>query len=518
MAKPSQAAENLKIRFGFLEQSIPIRDLEAFVKKGTITPALKPYSVFLSPQIRQALTLQLPLKGSDFRSQSFLKSAEKAPFIGPWVAMLPQDSLKQMQSAISRALGKSDQVDLIAILKAYPSKSVDIDATRAISFLSQLNPAFLWTKAITPALERDLATANPSLKSSLDPALPGPETVQRQTWMLRDRQRQRDLPVELFWGRQTQTPLVVLSHGFGADRTFLRYLGEHLASYGFTVAAIEHPGSDNHWVQKVTAQTLNLNQVLPAREFIDRPLDISFLLDELARINLQPGELQGKLATSQVTVIGHSLGGTTALMLAGANLDVSAVREACKNRNPLGKAPAEWLQCAAADLNLHQWSQLRRSGNTAQLRDPRVVQVVALNPMIANLFGEAGLKTVQTPVLMLAATEDTLTPALSQQFRPFQQLTTPKYLVTAIGGTHLSVGDSRQSGKVAESLITEELQGKAAEPLRQLMRGVTLAFIAQSTANAQIYRPFLTPDYAQLLSQPQLSLRLNTEINSRFVN
>jgi predicted dienelactone hydrolase len=204
-------------------------------------------------------------------------------------------------------------------------------------------------------------------------------------------------------------------------------------------------------------------------------------------------------------------------MLAGANLDLEAVQQACKNRFPLGKAPADWLQCAAADVNLKQWSRFKHNSGMAQVRDARVAQVVVLNPLIGSLFGEAGLKTVQTPVLMLAGTEDTFTPALSQQFRPFQQLTTAKYLVTAIGGTHLSVGDPSLSGKVAESQLTAERQGEAAEPLRRLMRGVTLAFVQQLTPQSQTYQPFLTPDYAQLLSKSNFPLRLSTELSTNLV-
>lgn len=138
--------------------------------------------------------------------------------------------------------------------------------------------------------------------------------------------------------------------------------------------------------------------------------------------------------------------------------------------------------------------------------------------MIGELFGKAGLTQVATPTLILAGTADTLTPALSQQLRPFTQLPTPKYLITAIGGTHLSVGDPNLNQLLAQSDLVRERQGMAVEPLRQLVRGVSLAFIQQLTPNAKAYAPFLTPSYAQSLSTPDLPLRLSTNLPLGLLN
>ena len=62
--------------------------------------------------------------------------------------------------------------------------------------------------------------------------------------MLRDRSRERSIPVDIYWSEATHGPLVVISHGFGADRRFFAYLAQHLASHGLTVVSVEHPGSN----------------------------------------------------------------------------------------------------------------------------------------------------------------------------------------------------------------------------------------------------------------------------------
>jgi hypothetical protein len=92
-------------------------------------------------------------------------------------------------------------------------------------------------------------------------------------------------------------------------------------------------------------------------------------------------------------------------------------------------------------------------------------------------------------------------------------LTGSKYLLSAIGGTHLSVTDrANLNDALARSTLVKEHIGKEADPLRQVLRGVSLAFIKQLTPEAKTYQPFLTPTYAQSLSTSTMSLRFSTEL------
>jgi predicted dienelactone hydrolase len=202
-------------------------------------------------------------------------------------------------------------------------------------------------------------------------------------------------------------------------------------------------------------------------------------------------------------MIGHSLGGYTALALAGGELNLEEVRRYCKNRSPIGRSPADWFQCSAADL----------PNNRMQLRDDRITQVIALNSVTGRLFGNKGLQQVTIPTLVLTGTEDVITPSLDHQLRPFAQLSGTKYLVSAIGGTHLSVTDrANLNDALARSTLVKERIGEEADPLRELIRGVSLAFVKQLTPEAKLYESFLTSAYAQSLSTPTLSLRFSTEL------
>jgi predicted dienelactone hydrolase len=506
IATPVRAAERLTLRLGPFEQSVAISEIEDFAETGELPPVLKPYGAVLTPQVRQLLTrhLQIDPNMTEKFLNDLLRSSDGARLLEKIGLALPESRVDQLKAALFLAARQANGLSVIGFLRAYPEENVTVDATEALAIAFQFNASYWQSLAIGPMLKQELAvTDDATFRPSFDPTVEGSQYVREETLVLRDPQRKRTIPVDLYWTRNTSGPLVVLSHGFGSDRNFLTYLARHLASYGFTVASLEHPGSNFTWLSGISIGG-NPGDLLSASEFIDRPKDVSFLLDEFAKLNQeQDGPWQGKLNTQQVTVIGHSLGGYTALALAGGELNLKELRQFCKNRSPIGRSPADWFQCAAADLG----------GDRIDLRDRRVVQVMALNPMTGRLFGNKGLAQVTVPTLILTSTEDAIAPALDHQLRSFAQLGGPKYLVSAIGGTHLSVTDrANLNESLARSTLVKENIGKEADPLRQLVRGVSLAFVKQLTPEAKLYQPFLSPAYAQSLSTPTMALRFSKEL------
>ncbi len=499
-ATPVIAAERVTLKLGGFESAIAISELEQFAKTGIVPPQLQLYSAFLTPQVRKTLNsrLQVDPKLADGYIAQLSASPYGKQLLKYLGVAIPELTLPQLQTAFSLAAQQANGVSVVSLIKAYPQDNIVIDATAAIALAVQFNPSYLQSQAVGSSLADKLAvTSSTDFKPSFDPAILGKSKVIEQTIVFQDRQRDRNLPVDIYYPQQNSllsalrpTSLVVISPGLRADRKFFSYLARHLASHGLTVAALEHPD-----------RTVSPNSLLPATEFINRPKDISFLLDEFSKLNQQPGALQGKLNTEKVSIIGHSLGGYTALAVAGGELNLQQLRQACKGVNPLAQAPADWLQCGAATL----------IDSKVELQDERIKNAIALNPVVGQLFGENGLSKINIPVLVLASTDDAITPVLNHQLRPFTQLGAQKYLVTAIGGTHLSVGNPNSQALTGLGVIKER-RGAEAQPLRQLISGVSLAFINQLTPNAQIYQTFLTPAYAQSLSTPNLPLRLSTEL------
>lgn len=512
------AAEKVTLRLGPFEQAIAVSELETFAKTGDLPNSLQVYSSVLTPQVREVLNrrLQLDPKVAD----KFIADVSSSPlgrqFLKNLGVAVPDLTLPQLQAAVTLAARQANGINLVGVLKAYPEENITIDASSAIALALEFNPSALQSRAISPSLAEELlVTSNTPFQATFDPAAPGKATVKQETLFLQDKQRYRSIPVDIYYPQpvpalfssavSTPSPLVVISPGFGADRKFFTYLARHLASYGLTVVALEHPDSRTRRLNVSDAS--DPSKLLSATEFINRPKDISFVLDELAKIDRKPGVLQGKLNTEQASVIGHSLGGYTALAVAGGQLNLEQLRQSCKNSSVIAQAPADWLQCAAASL----------PDKSIQLRDRRVKSAIALNPLIGNLFGNNGLAQVSTPTLILASTDDAVTPIVNHQLRPFEQLRNPKYLLTAVGGTHLSAGNPSISASELNA-STRERRGAEVQPLRQLLSGVSLAFIKQLTPEAKTYAPFLTSAYAQSLSTANLGLRLNTQLPANITS
>ncbi|MDY6784359.1 MAG: alpha/beta fold hydrolase [Cyanobacteriota bacterium] len=503
----ASAADRLTLRAGSLEQTVEVEDLEHFAETGELRSSLKLYRPLLTPQVQQLLNQRFEVDPSvaDTFLNQLLERDDGEQLLDQLKRALPESSINQLKAALYLTLRQANGLSVLSFLRAYPQETVTIDATAALGIVLQLNTSNLQSQLLSPVLGRELSAASEGFRlPDFDPRIEGEHRVRQRAVVLYDRDRDRQIPVDLFYSAETRGPLVVLSHGFAADRNFLSYLAFHLASHGFSVVALEHPGSN---IENIAEISFNLspNDILAASEFVDRPKDVSFVLDELERMSQDWGYLKGKFNTEQVTVIGHSLGGYTALALAGAELDLKELRNFCQNLSPLGRSPADWLQCAAVQL---PDSQLR-------LQDKRIAQAIALNPVVGKLFGTRGLEQVETPVLLFSSSEDAITPAIDNQLRPFEQLRGEKYLVTAIGATHMSITDVKNiNSMVGQSTLVREVMGVEAEPVRQLLRGMSLAFVSQLTPERDRYRPFLTADYVQSLSTAKLPMRLTTKLPS----
>ncbi|HEY9761643.1 MAG TPA: alpha/beta fold hydrolase [Trichocoleus sp.] len=507
---PAQAAETLRLKIGPLTQTVQLADLEHFAATGEIPGSLSLYTPLLTPQLKEFLQSRMALDPalSTLVLKEVLQSANGKPVIQVLEKVAPSLSPADLQMAIDRAAASPEGLSFLGVVQAIPQETLDVNVSALLTLVSQLSLGQVENASLGHVLGQELLVpqgTQPQPQPILDPTKSGPESVELWQLTLRDRSRKRSIPVDLYWSHNTRGPLVVISHGFGADRRFFAYLAQHLASYGLAVAAVEHPGSNVAALlaSPTTPTTEKTNRLLPATEFLDRPKDISFVLDRLARLNESSFSLRGRLNTHNVTLIGHSLGGYTGLALAGAPLDTRTLKDFCENILPSALSPADWLQCTALDL----------PSQTFDLSDRRVTQLMVMNPLTGQLFSKEGLNQVKIPTLVLTSSHDGVTPIASQQLRLFDQLAGSKYLVTVIGGTHLSVGDpSNLNPALSRIPFMPELPGTATGQLRDFIQGLSLSFTLQQTPQAEQYKAFLSPEYAQTYSTAVLPIRLSQEI------
>ncbi|MBD2665248.1 hypothetical protein B6N60_02375 [Richelia sinica FACHB-800] len=505
-----EAAESFVVRFGPFAESASLTELKKAAETGELPDSLSLYTKRLTEQQRRlliaGLRAKIPLNVVTLnRLLNTQIGSQILQDISTALVRKDQAGVQAIRAGLVLGASSPQGLSVLSFIAAYPSQRLEIDLQRAISVAQSLNMGFWRTQQFMLAITPRLDPRKPGISVPFDPTQTGPAKVELQTLNFNDQQRQRQIPVDIYWSQAIaqDKPLIVFSHGLGSVRTDLRYLAEHLASYGYVVAALEHPGS-NESNTNLAAQ--GKNRLLKPQEFLERPRDVSFLLDELAKLNQTPNNpLQGKLATDKVMVVGYSFGGGTALALAGGEFELAGLKQRCEN-NLAQLSLGEGIQCLAKEL----------PENNYQLRDNRIKQAIALNPVSSLIFGQTGLTKVQVPTLILTSSADKTTPALTEQILGFTKIPGKKWLAGIVGGTHLSVKDPKatanQQGRPNTPFTGGEVVGDKAADIRQFVKAITLAMAAQLTTDADKYAVFLTPDYAQIASTPVFPFRLVTEI------
>lgn len=183
-------------------------------------------------------------------------------------------------------------------------------------------------------------------------------------------------------------PLVLLSHGYGGSWRNLNWLAGELVQNGYVVAAPDHPGTTFRNMDE--AESLRL---------WERPRDISRTLTAL----LEDKRLAGEIDDRKIAVIGHSLGGWTAIELAGGRYDAERALEDCKG---------EAMPAQCKELRLMAQVGIVGQGKASpelsqDLKDKRIRAVVSLDLGPASGFKPESLAGVDIPALVYAAGHET---------------------------------------------------------------------------------------------------------------
>ncbi len=229
----------------------------------------------------------------------------------------------------------------------------------------------------------------------------------------KDAARNRAVPVKIYFPKQGDGPfpVIIFSHGLGASRDTYEYLGRHWASNGYVSVHVQHKGSDSSiLLQGKTAPPLNiLKAATNVENSINRPKDISFVINQLERLQKEDGfPLKGKLDLKRLGVAGHSYGAWTTLAIAGEKPQLM-------------------------------------NGKQIPFQDPRVKAIIPMSaPMpIAKQakLSENAFANVKIPVMHMTGTLDDSpvgeTKAAERRI-PFDKIEgVDQYLITFEGGDHM---------------------------------------------------------------------------------
>lgn len=240
-------------------------------------------------------------------------------------------------------------------------------------------------------------------------------------------------------------PLVLFVHGLTGVRRDATYLTQTLAAAGYVVAsadfpltALDTPGESTDWHVE------------------DQPQDLSFLADQLAAMSTPGDPLTGAVdASAGYAVVGHSTGGTVAL-----------------------------LASQAPDRH-----------------DERVRAAVVLAGD-SCFFADTFFATRPVPLLIVDATRDLLVPTSSNGQRAYALARAPKVHLTLRGGTHLFFTDDEVTDESFDPTPTTTREplaltlakyggGNACEPIPPPADDPPLAFDAQHDLTASAVTAFL---------------------------
>lgn len=284
---------------------------------------------------------------------------------------------------------------------------------------------------------------------------------------------------------------MIISHGLGSSRQYYQYVAEHLASHGFVVAALTHPGSDA--ARLVSLITGTRDTVFDLSEFSDRPQDVSFVLDYLEREN--GSQFGGRLDVQNAGIFGNSFGGYTALAVAGAQIDRNNLAQDCDQQlNSINLSLL--LQCSALDLP---------ADAPTSFRDDRIKAALTINPVNSSIFGPQGMGQVTVPVILAASADDVVTPALLEQVRSFTWLASGDRYLTMVEDVSHVIGEAEGSG--VQELISR-LVSPAPTALINYDRFLSLAFFGAYLQGDASLLPYLHGSYAQRINEAPFNLYL----------
>ncbi|MGK7942062.1 MAG: alpha/beta hydrolase [Crocosphaera sp.] len=304
-----------------------------------------------------------------------------------------------------------------------------------------------------------------------------------------DESRQREFDVLLVqpqtW-REGKTPVIIFSHGLASRPEDFEDDAKQLASYGYLVALPQHPGSDFNQLQEMLQGFSR--EIVKVDEFINRPLDVSFVIDELERVNGR--EFGGRLDLNNVGVMGHSFGGYTALAVAGATLDFETLETSC-GRRLWGPNLSLLLQCRALELPRTDYN----------FRDRRVTSTLVINPVTSAVFGPNGLSNIRIPVMLAAGSSDPATPAAIEQLQAFVWINTDdKYFALVEGQAHVNFSKlDAQMKAVLDSLPDLTIPNQ--KVIDTYGNAFLVAFAEVYTAKNEQFIPYLSSSYAKYISK-----------------
>ncbi len=251
-------------------------------------------------------------------------------------------------------------------------------------------------------------------------------------------------------------PLILYSHTQLGERQQIAYALEHLASYGFVVAGIDHFG----------ATPSNPDFASYVNGLVNRPEDVLFVISELKAFQ--------NIDASRLGLFGYSYGGFTMFNVAGVGISEQNLESFCTNH-------ALDLTCL---MRGYMPELEKKRGQAIASLHPSFSAIMVLAPFGAPWLSTTALQQLHTPLFVLAGTADQ-TALYARDAKHFfeQAASNPKYLLSLQDARH-NVFKMCPSNVPAETYDFSECDNNSLE-VRHLVQHFATAFFGQQLLDNQ---------------------------------
>jgi predicted dienelactone hydrolase len=357
-----------------------------------------------------------------------------------------------------------DQIDSRKLLLVHPAK---VSAVRRVASLLVLGVACsaCARPRVDPPAQPDVAAAGgrdtPVGVQTIEVARAGGTTVKARVWYATSGDVQTAGGNGVFAAYpavpdgvvapKPPAPLVILLHGSGGRAEGMAWIALGLVARGAIAVAANHPASSFGD---------------PARRSIldvwEQPGDVRALIDQLGRSGWSARIDRGRIA-----VVGFSLGGASAMLLAGARLDFARVPAFCKTHRD-GACEGFEHHFAALDAAFFARAE-------ADHADRRIRAAVAIAPAFTEAMTAASLRALAPTLLVVGGRDQQLPPQtrvtpMLEHLRPpsgYREIASAQHFsflptcrpnaIELLAATHEEFVCQEQAGTTREQIHTEAL-------------------------------------------------------------
>ena len=279
--------------------------------------------------------------------------------------------------------------------------------------------------------------------------------------------------------------VIVLSHGAMGSVLEYGWIGESLAAAGFIVVGVNHYGES--WVYGKAA--VNSNAV----GFIwQRAQDVSAVLDHLTEHTI----FQRKVHWQNAIAIGHSSGGQTAAMLAGATFDLKWLTAYCDATESEGDRSCGYAKASASA------SESLLALFRAQQKDSRIKMIILIDPALGSAVNPESLHAINLPVLVIGAANNDFLPWKNHGLRYVRDIPNAKAkLLTGQEGHFVFIKPCDHKIKAMNVPLCEDRPGVDRKATQESLAKVLVEFVRgensaedEKSAGEEFHKPFMVSE------------------------